>query len=408
MSEEEADDVQEQTDDTNGSEALTKKKAGSEDGTSKDAAKGGMTEPEQARLDAVKPSPATVASPVASAESKEKSISSNPCWKFSSTEEGKHVTFRSTPCFGGEGGTPFDDDCLNEGIAGIAIRAGAVVDGVTMFYRGGKITSYGGKGGNEESIFLCQDEYVTEIDVRFGRFVQCLTLKTNKGRPLGPCGGKGGLLDGTSCNNVTIKAPQGHVLVGIKGREGRYLDSIGFHFRLVEHSLLCPEDETSPDATDASHTLYSTNAETIRKLTSSPCFGGNGGTPFDDGYYNIRITRIAIRAGDVVDRISITYYNGKVTSYGGNGGQEGSITLEHGEYVTEIRVRARKVVQCLTFVTSMGRQLGPCGGKGILFWDSCGAEMVVKAPKGSMLIGITGRGGKFLDSIGFHWSPIPS
>ena len=333
-------------------------------------------------------------------------ISSNPTRKPTSM---KCIVSSRTPCFGGNGGVPFDslmtdESCIDQTdvrlLTGISVRAGTIVDGITLFYHGGKILSYGGSGGKEESIFFCPGEYIIRVDVQFNaNYVCCLTFHTNQNRILGPCGGNGGLFLGGNgpLFAVAAEAPRGQMLVGIIGREGVFLDSIGFRFRGANDG-----NETSNNPIES--------IMKKKKLTATPrCYGGKGGDiAFDDGHYNIRIVRIAIRAGNVVDGISITYYTGKVVSYGGMGGNEESLTLKQDEWITEVHVRSsQKLVQCLTFITNFQRSLGPCGGKGFLLDTSTGVDEIVKAPEGTMLIGIKGRAGKYLDCLGFNWSPIP-
>ncbi len=345
------------------------------------------------------------------------SLSSDPSEEIPLEAPPDTTTTTTTTCYGGHGGTPFDDGCNVGILSGIALRAGNLVDGISLFYRDTNTDiydnnndikkSYGGEGGEEQFLFLCLDEYVTHIEVGWNsKYVTSLLFRTNRNRTLGPCGGNGGLFLGGSCSGShTITAPQGQMLVGIKGRQGIYLDSIGFHFRSISHY-----------PSIASVASSSSGEEKCLRLTTSPLYGGtSGGTFFDDGHCNLRIMRIAIRSGDVVDSISVTYYTGKVVHYGGYGGTEESITLPPGEWITEVHVcHTRKLVHGLSFTTNLQRSLGSCGGRkqngGFLLFDgiNCNAETaVVKAPEGQMLIGIKGRAGKFLDCIGFHWSPIP-
>ena len=107
-----------------------------------------------------------------------------------------------------------------------------------------------------------------------------------------------------------------------------------------------------------------------------------------------------------MDGISVKYPNGDVLSQGGDGGQAKSLFLAEGEYINQVEIRAGKVVQCLTFVTNKGRKMGPCGGSGGLLLGTPGKVTTVNAPNGCGLVSIKGRGGKYLDAIGFRWGPI--
>ena len=75
-----------------------------------------------------------------------------------------------------------------------------------------------------------------------------------------------------------------------------------------------------------------------------------------------RIKAITVRAGSVVDGISISY-PGKTFSNGGTGGKAHTIELERGEWVTDVTVRATDDgIQALTFKTNKGQTLSAGGG----------------------------------------------
>src|SRR5215510_14507879 len=102
---------------------------------------------------------------------------------------------------GGQGGGAFDDAAdlgLNVAtmrILGLIIRHGSLIDQVTPIYLDGDgnlgIPQHGGDGGGEDRIGMAPGEYITEISGRSGRFVDSLTIETNRGRRLG-FGGSGG------------------------------------------------------------------------------------------------------------------------------------------------------------------------------------------------------------------------
>jgi len=141
-------------------------------------------------------------------------------------------------------------------------------------------------------------------------------------------------------------------------------------------------------------------------FSTTAFYGGTGGDAFDHGNRN-RIVELAVRAGSVVDGITVKYPNGDVLTHGGEGGDAKSIFLADGEYINQVEVRAGKVVQCLTFTTNKGRKLGPCGGKGSLLAGGLAGEVsTVSAPSGCGLVAFKGRAGKYLDSIAFTWGPI--
>lgn len=119
---------------------------------------------------------------------------------------------------------------------------------------------------------LEEGEYVTTIEVKHGRYVTRLSFTTNKGRTLGPCGGGGTLfLGGKGGEETTVHAPEGDMLVGIRGRSGKYLDAIGFHW--------APVAACFPEGEDVE--LHPAD------LSSTPLFGGDGGGPFDHGHFTV-------------------------------------------------------------------------------------------------------------------------
>mmetsp|Transcript_50619 Transcript_50619/g.75028 ORF Transcript_50619/g.75028 Transcript_50619/m.75028 type:complete len:286 (+) Transcript_50619:2-859(+) len=181
-----------------------------------------------------------------------------------------------------------------------------------------------------------------------------------------------------------------------------------------EENVIISNDrgQEQTDAQDKISYLLKLSGSANMPLKSTQCFGGGGGGPFDHGHNCQKpIIAISVTAGQVVDCIGITYLRDPIVQYhGGRGGNEEFISLSKGEYITEINVRHNTaIVQRLTFKTNKGRQLGPCGGEGL--WlrfggNKSGMETAVLAPKGYMLSGIKGSSGVYLDSIGFHWSPI--
>ena len=147
-------------------------------------------------------------------------------------------------------------------------------------------------------------------------------------------------------------------------------------------------------------------------VKSSELYGGKGGEMFDDGIHK-HISKINIKSGQVIDNISIVYDNGTLNrsliwcEHGGDGGEDHLLELKSDEYVTQVVVRAGRMVQSLEFRTNLGRLL-TCGGKhnvGIAGFKP--KEVVESGPnKKYGLVGIHGRKGKYIDAIGFHWGQI--
>lgn len=133
-------------------------------------------------------------------------------------------------------------------------------------------------------------------------------------------------------------------------------------------------------------------------------YGSRKGKEFDHRMHP-RIKAITVRAGSVVDGISISY-PGKTFSNGGTGGKAHTIELERGEWVTDVTVRATDDgIQALTFKTNKGQTLSAGGGGGL--FGRKGEEFESSAPEGGQLCGIKGRESKSLDAIALRWGPVP-
>eukprot|EP00808_Paulinella_micropora_P007708 g3368.t1 len=77
------------------------------------------------------------------------------------------------------------------------------------------------------------------------------------------------------------------------------------------------------------------------------------------------VTRIKVRAGDLVDRIAFVFADGSSVSYGGTGGsQKEDFVLEQGDFVTQVLVRQGDSLDQIVFVTSKGRRSPTYGGRG--------------------------------------------
>mmetsp|Transcript_31580 Transcript_31580/g.69364 ORF Transcript_31580/g.69364 Transcript_31580/m.69364 type:complete len:546 (-) Transcript_31580:188-1825(-) len=298
----------------------------------------------------------------------------------------------------------------------ICIRSGSVVDGIGATYSDGSTTYYGGDGGGTHRLILKSGEYITEATVRYGKVVQEVTFKTNTGRQLGPKGGSGGLILGLTSEVVTVRAPgRFYALAAIYGRFGKYLDAIGFHWAPVAAAAESDAVQNNDIVTNLSKQHLKTT-----EFYGSVSGGVGGDSDFDDGHFNIRVTDVTITThrGGPVRGVSIRYYTGRVSAYGGGKSKTGrseetSMKLDKGEHVTEVHVRHNdSSVISLTFVTNKGARFGPCGmipdkDKDTDCWDNC-RDSIAIAPIGYMLIGIKGQEGqKRLNSIGFNWSPAP-
>ena len=335
---------------------------------------------------------------------------------------------------GGGGDRRYRDRFVTE----VSVRSGILVDGIRVVYSDRTVCDHGGGGGGDNTFALSPGEYIDEILVKYGKYVKCLTFRTSLGRTLGPCGGDGSLLyGGIKSKEVTLQAPDGlgarFMLAGFHGGCGKYVDSIGAHWTPVTQTF---EARSMGDLT--------LDIKRRRMLKTTEVCGGYGGSSFDDGHYNIRITEVVISTlkgtgaaggGGQVRSIQVRYYNGKEVIYGGarnnlikglmkkslvggekEGSESHSLSMEAGEYVIEALVQyTGDSVIGLSLITNKGRMVGPPvignddGGAGLFENENDKPEVrILKAPENYMLIGIKGRAGSRLDAIGFNWSPAPN
>ncbi|MDN0084081.1 jacalin-like lectin [Crenobacter sp. SG2305] len=146
------------------------------------------------------------------------------------------------------------------------------------------------------------------------------------------------------------------------------------------------------------------------QIAQSPAQGGDGGDPFDDVDINTYLQRqdyvssIQLRSGGYVDAISVTYRsNSSGDSWndyhgGGGGGQSQTLTLQPGQFITQVSGRSGRYVDQLRITISDGRSVGGGGGGGSAFdWT---------VPSGSVVLGFYGRSGKYLDQIGVTYATL--
>lgn len=141
---------------------------------------------------------------------------------------------------------------------------------------------------------------------------------------------------------------------------------------------------------------------TITEPQRSKSYGANGGTSFDDSH-DIdewgRVQQIVVRHGHEIDAIGIVYANGNYLYHGGTGGEEQTITLQPGEFITGVNGRSGDRVNSLTFISNL-KEYGPYGGNG-------GVEFNVAFGKNGdqdqVLLYLFGRAGSRVDQIGFGY-----
>ena len=120
-----------------------------------------------------------------------------------------------------------------------------------------------------------------------------------------------------------------------------------------------------------------------RQIQKSNIFGGNGGSPWDDGVLShsppiVGVRSIKIRHGNQVDSILVTYLLADSSTYtaekhGGSGGSESSFTLAENESIVRVEGKTNGVlVDQVTFVTQTEtgatKLYGPYGKTALSPW----------------------------------------
>ncbi len=134
--------------------------------------------------------------------------------------------------------------------------------------------------------------------------------------------------------------------------------------------------------------------------TAGP-YGGGGGGAFNELLNDCQsmVKRIVVYSGSLVDSIQVTYQHSNglhETSafHGGSGGgrHEINININGGEKIIGIFGRSGCLLDSIGFITNHGRTYGPYGGSGGGRFDVYNC----------VLRGIFGRSGRLIDSIGFY------
>jgi hypothetical protein len=189
-----------------------------------------------------------------------------------------------------------------------------------------------------------------------------------------------------------IEVPADTQVTGFVGRAGLYLDAIGLAF-LPERRVL----NSSYGRTEQS--------------SQTSLAGGTGGEEFLDGNIppGARIIEVRVAAAEFVDSVQMIYgYRDRdgdgrpfeAARHGGEGGREMSFRLEPGEYIIGLSGRCGKYLDSLRIHTNRrtSQLFGGSGGE---------REFRIDVPYEKQVTGFVGRSGKYLDAIGLTYSEIP-
>ncbi|KAK7387238.1 hypothetical protein VNO78_27873 [Psophocarpus tetragonolobus] len=331
--------------------------------------------------------------------------------------------------WGGTGGYVFDDGPytgirqidLSRNVGIVWIRALYDLDGEAVWgYK------HGGAGGfkHEKIIFDFPYEVLTHISGYSGSLmymgpavIRSLTFHTTK-RSYGPFGDEYGTY-------FTTKLREGKV-VGIHGRSGLFLDSLGVH--AIEGKVIVPvmmtpslesisREPSISEIDNPQRPVVAAKSAPFERVSRcvikepAPCgpgpWGGDGGRPWDDGVFSGIKQIYLTKAPEGICSIQIEYDRFKQSvwsvKHGGNGGNTmHRIKLEYPNevltcisgYYGSISVdELPTIVKSLTFHTSRG-QYGPFG-------DEVGKYFTSTTTEGKV-VGLHGRSSMYLDAIGVH------
>jgi len=135
-------------------------------------------------------------------------------------------------------------------------------------------------------------------------------------------------------------------------------------------------------------------------------FGGPGGEAFSDFQppADARVVEVRIRSGEMVDSVQMVYglRDGRTVMgprHGGPGGGLNSFRLDPDEYIIGLSGRHGKYLDSLRIITN--KRTSPAyGGRG------GSGDYRVDVPPGNQAIGFTGRTGQYVDAIGLVYTQI--
>lgn len=267
------------------------------------------------------------------------------------------------------GGAPFEDS--NQWrpemglITKVIIRHTAnEIAGLGLVYQNGVRLFHGNANAGTETVHDLQpDETIVTVNGRAGNLVNYLSFTTSKNRTLGPHGG---------AQNAKFAAyADGMSLRYLFGRAGALLDRIGFTFGKPIAALTAAAER-------------------------SPLHGGAGGVLFDDMGENVALSRIVavkIRHTTLIHGIGLVFEDGRPEQW--RGGHNGTLSLfrvPSDEDLIAVEGSSGSLVDRLRFYTTRTASVD-YGGSGGARWK--------EEREGKIIIGLTGRSGSDLDSVGF-------
>lgn len=182
-----------------------------------------------------------------------------------------------------------------------------------------------------------------------------------------------------------IEVPANAQVSGLVGRSGQFLDAVGLAFTPIRRRFISPF-----------------GSEPQPGQTSMA--GGPGGADFLDDEIpdEAHIVEVRVEAGEYIDSIQMIYgFPGSRPTegarHGGEGGRVTNFRLEPGEYIVGISGRYGKYLDSLRIHTNMrtSQLFGGNGGD---------REYRIEVPEGNQAVGFMGRSGMYIDAIGLIYA----
>jgi hypothetical protein len=201
-----------------------------------------------------------------------------------------------------------------------------------------------------------------------------------------------------------VTASECEVVDKVLLRDNGFVGLDALDYRIAEDAVDADGIDLSDHRAIAVNWRYSTADD--RRLSDQ--IGGPHGIAFNDVSLlpsNPVPLQLKIRAGERVDRVETVLSNGYPFGHGGTGGDERTLTLADGEYLTSAHLCAGKHngatrIFSARFETSDGRSLS--GGATT---SDC---VTYSAPDGWQIVAFHGRSGDEIDKLGLIYAPITS
>jgi endonuclease/exonuclease/phosphatase family metal-dependent hydrolase len=199
-----------------------------------------------------------------------------------------------------------------------------------------------------------------------------------------------------------VTSPDCEVVDKVLVRDNGFVGLQAMDYRIVEDAVDADGIDLSDHRAIAVNWRYATAVD--RRLSDQ--IGGPHGTAFNDVSLlpaDPVVRELKIRTGKRVDRIETVLSNGYPFAHGGTGGDEQTLTLAAGEYLTCAHLCSGKHngttrIFYSRFHTSDGGSLA--GGSPT---DNC---VTYRAPDGWQIVAFHGRSGDEVDKLGVVYAPV--